>query len=130
MSRKVVVFETNTREPVIKDIGDKLKDLQREVGGSIQIVYASEEMNNMNIDLFVNEEGKLIGLPVSGYITSNNEILDLLVGNLLFTGHDDEGNTISLTDEQVEYVENLCKDSDDIIVGNRFFINVVRFNYQ
>lgn len=37
----------------------------------------------------------------------DDEFQPQLVGNLIFANHDNEGNTTSLTDEEVDYIKNL-----------------------
>lgn len=78
-----------------------LKVLQSAVDGWVQPVDLSEEMT-----MWVNEEGKLIGLILN---TKANAIfretfgaVDVIMGDVIFTGGvDDEGETMGLTDAQI-----------------------------
>ena len=54
----------------------------------------------------LNDEGKLYGLPVNLVLGSpEREILDTIQGDVFFASCDDEGTTIGLTDEQVNWVK-------------------------
>lgn len=78
-----------------------LKVLQSAVDGWVQPVDLSEEMT-----MWVNEEGKLIGLirndKANVIFRETFGAVDVIMGDVIFTGGvDDEGETIGLTDEQV-----------------------------
>jgi hypothetical protein len=78
-----------------------LQTLQTAVDGLIEAVDI-----NKNLTLWLNEEGKLLGLPMNSVGTAMyrraTEITDTIVGNIVLTGGvDDEGDTIGLTEEQV-----------------------------
>jgi hypothetical protein len=73
------------------------------VGGLIQCV----SLPSKGLDLWVNEEGKLIGLPQNPIGTAlwsdDYGLTDVISGDIIFTGgDDDEGRTLGLTDEQVK----------------------------
>ena len=85
------------------DLGsNELHTLQEAVGGFVEAVTLSERLT-----LWCNEEGKLIGLPPNPmaqkvwwahYPTSN----DTIVGDIVLSGGtDDDGNTISLTYDEL-----------------------------
>ena len=92
-----------------KEIGTELEDLQEIVGGYIEIPYLGDVFVNNGIDVIINEEGKLIeGLKAEIAIVSEQRgtILDLVYGNCIFASHNAEGETIGLTDEQIQIVNN------------------------
>lgn len=93
------------------EIEEGLKSLQKEVDGFIEIPYINEELYKNNIDIIINEEGKLDGLDPSIAVIDKetNEPLDLLVGNVLFTGFTEEGETVGLTDEQISIICNTLR---------------------
>jgi hypothetical protein len=76
--------------------------LSEAVGGLIEAVSLPS-----GLTLWVNEEGKLNGLPVNKIATDlfTREFgaqYDIIVGNAILTGGaDDEGETLGLTDEQI-----------------------------
>lgn len=98
---KALVVTTDGQFEVIDEIS--LKTLQAKVGGWVQAVDLTETLT-----LWANEEGKLVGLPVNGFATELWESrfgvgTDIIVGDIVLTGGtDDEGETLSLTETQVE----------------------------
>lgn len=118
---KTLVLSNNELE--VKDIENTLEALQKIVGGYIEIPFLSKIFYQNEIDIIINEEGKMIeGLKPEIAILENgsNKVLDVVMGNCLFASHDDEGNTVGLTDKQIEIVENELKMSG--MLGN----NIVR----
>lgn len=79
------------------------------VGGWIECVHLA---NLGGVDMWVNEEGKLDGLPVNPIATlawiRDYGMTDVIVGNVVFTGGaDEEGETLGLNDEQLANIKNL-----------------------
>jgi len=87
--------------------GDNLDELQESVGGLIELI----RLGSIGCDLWCNEEGRLLNLPVNNIATAlwwresigNGVIIDdALVGDVIITGGPDaNGDTLGLTDEQV-----------------------------
>lgn len=78
-----------------------LEVLQNAVDGWVQAVDINERLT-----MWMNEEGKLDGLPFNGIATGLFQArfgkIDIIMGNAVLTGGvDDEGETIGLTEEQV-----------------------------
>ena len=99
---KVLVLSNGELKETI--IGEELEDLQKIVGGYIEIPYLGDVFVNNGIDVIINEEGKLIeGLKAEVAIVSEKHgtILDIVYGNCIFASHDEAGETIGLTDEQI-----------------------------
>ena len=68
--------------PYIADIPNELENLQAAVGGYIETVRLSD-----TAALLVNEEGKLLGLPLNRVILDKRgQLRDTLVGNILIVG--------------------------------------------
>ena len=94
---KVLLVEPGKHPKVVK-IGSGLKSLQNAVGGMIEAVYPFEE----NVELIVNDEGKLNGLSLNRALKDENgEIYDVIAGTFLVVGLSEE-NFCSLTSEQTE----------------------------
>lgn len=86
-----------------------LKVLQEAVGGWVEVVDLTEQ-----VAIWCNEEGKIIGLPKNSFATELFQLqfgaVDVINGNVVLTGGaDDEGDTIGLTDEQVEQYKYLVE---------------------
>lgn len=103
---KVLVLSDGKLE--IKEIENTLEELQKIVGGYIEIPFLSKVFVDNIIDVIINEEGKYIdGLkPEIAIVNSKTkQVLDVVYGNCIFASHDIEGNTTALNDEQIEIVE-------------------------
>ena len=102
---KVLVLSNG--ELKTQEIGNELEDLQEIVGGYIEIPYLGDVFVNNGIDVIINEEGKLIeGMKAEIAIVNEQQgnILDIVYGNCIFASHNEEGETIGLTEEQIEIV--------------------------
>lgn len=102
---KVLVLSNG--ELKVQEIGTGLEDLQKIVGGYIEIPFLGHKFRNNDIDVIINEEGKLIeGMKPEIAIVNEAQgnILDIVYGNCIFTSHDEEGNTIGLNEEQIQIV--------------------------
>ena len=91
-----------------KEINNTLEELQKIVGGYIEIPYLSKVFTKNEIDVIINEEGKFIEelKPEIAIIDGENEqLLDTVYGNCIFASHDKEGNTTSLNAEQIKIIE-------------------------
>ena len=110
MTKQVLVIsftgELNTAE-LPENQG--LSFLQEQVGGLVQVIDLVGELEG--VSLWVNEEGKMYGLPINDSATHLWEKsygkTDVIAGNVVLTGGaDDAGETMALTDEQVEMITN------------------------
>ena len=106
---KVLVLENGMLEE--KEIENTLESLQKIVGGWIEIPYISHRFAEEVIDVIINEEGKMIGLEpqIAVVRKDDNKILDLVMGNCIFASHDEEGNTVELTDKQIKIIKEELK---------------------
>lgn len=97
MSEKIkVVLVEPGKKPVVTEIENSLKSLQKIVGGYIECAYCFDD----NVTLVCNEEGKLIGLePNRPIVDREGDVMDIIFGTFIITGltEDDFG---SLTDVQ------------------------------
>ena len=103
---KVLVLSNAELKP--REIGTELEDLQKIVDGYIEIPFLSETFYENDIDIIINEEGKLIeGMRPEIAIVKNGttQILDIIYGNCIFASHDEEGNTVELNEKQIQIVE-------------------------
>lgn len=66
-------------EPVMDDINNTLADLQQVVGGYIETVT----LPRTGLAIIVNEEGRLLDLPVNGVLNIGSLTGQLLVGTVL-----------------------------------------------
>lgn len=106
---RVLVLENGMLKE--KEIENTLESLQKIVGGWIEIPYISHRFAEEVIDVIINEEGKMIGLEpqIAVVRKDDNKILDLVMGNCIFASHDEEGNTVELTDKQIKIIKEELK---------------------
>lgn len=111
---KVLLVEPEER-PRVVEIGTELEDLQHAVGGDIEVVYPFED----RVGLIVNEEGKLIGLPLNRALRDeNNEVYDIIAGAFLVAGLT-EDTFGSLTEEQIGKFEGLFHQPETFVKMGR-----------
>lgn len=94
----IVVTKKPNEKPLIVEIENKLSELQRIVGGYIEIVQLAPK-----IVAICDEEGIF-----KGYKPNLKYGLDILVGTVIFAGVDGEDLT-SLNVEQLVLVANFCE---------------------
>lgn len=119
---KVLVLTNGKFET--KKIANELEDLQKIVGGYIEVPFLTETFTKNGIDVIINEEGKFIeGLrPEIAIADKNtNRILDVVMGNCIFASHDEEGETIPLTEEQYKIVMTELRMSAVLTYKNKPF---------
>jgi hypothetical protein len=101
---KALIINTDGSKSVVEFTEDTfLKLAQGTVGGWIQLV----RLHSKGIDLYLNEEGKMNGLELNPIATAlwtdDYGATDYMVGNVIITGGaNSEGNTVGLTDKQVQ----------------------------
>ena len=117
MSEKLVVVIKTDGSVSLEEMpsGDResYNYLNTAVAGWIQSVDLDETLTGFT--LWVNEEGKLDGLPYNQKATHLWELsygfTDVIVGNAVLTGGTDEhGDTLGLTDDQVTKVLEVLAD--------------------
>lgn len=92
------------KEPQVIHIKNSLESLQKEVDGYLEIVVLSPTAM-----MVFNEEGKIIGLE--GNRRFNN---DVIVGNIIIAGIDDNRDTCSLSDAELKTYMERFKQPDEI----------------
>lgn len=114
-TKQVVVIETDGSVKVDQMPAGgsaEYQYLNTAVAGWIQCVDLDEALEGVTI--WVNEEGKMEGLPYNALATlvweTSYGFTDVIVGNAVLTGGtDDDGETLGLTDEQVAKILALVK---------------------
>lgn len=109
------ILITPENEIEVLDEDFDLKTIQSYLGGWIQVINFGPD--NPHFFAYINEEGKLNGLPENEIVTtfwynSGERILlgDVIVGNALFFGQvDDEGNETDVPDDLIEFFQMVRK---------------------
>lgn len=119
--QKIIVKEAG-KEPEIREVEtieyQMMSDL---VGGFIEHVDVGGE-----IDLWVNDEGKIYDLPLNFALglQEKRQILDTIQGNVFFCGHDGEDST-GLNDAQIKWIMNHFRNCDYTIFFDDTGVNIV-----
>lgn len=108
---KVVVIPADSDLPIrVEDLPPRhnLDFLQKQVAGYIEPVDVT--MDGQEVTMYVNEEGKLQGLPYNPRATflAQDSIMafDYIAGDVVVVGPvDDEGDDTGLTEAQVEALQ-------------------------
>jgi hypothetical protein len=104
------------------EIGNSYDMISNAVNGWIECVRLNHE-----IDMWVNEEGKMIDSceynPTASAIfwTNFGFMTDMIYGDVMFTSSNEDGDTIGLNIEQIEYLKEIAFD----VIGLRDFDLVV-----
>lgn len=103
---KVLVIEPG-KYPEEKEIAGSLEDMQRLVGGNIQVIYPFPE----EVVLVCNEEGKLLGLPLNRALrNAEGKVYDIISGTFfLCAAPADSENFESLTEEHLKKYSDLFR---------------------
>ncbi len=101
---KVLIVEPH-KEPYEKDIDKSLSSMQKVVGGLIEPVDLDE-----NATIVCNEEGKLMGLEGNRRVGR-----DIIAGTFFIAGTNDEGEFVSLTDEQLKACKERFNKPEEIL---------------
>jgi hypothetical protein len=81
--------------PNVEEIGSGLEPMQDFVDGPIELLRLDAKT-----DLWCNEEGKRTHSPNRLYVSPATGYADAIHGDFFLASHDDEGDTIGLTQQQ------------------------------
>jgi hypothetical protein len=104
---KFILKQPGLKPEVVEQDAIKLADLQHYVEGTVTTAYVpSLAKVGEGVTLWANDDGLCLGMtPNVGFFDADFFEPMILVGPILVTGSDEEGETIGLTDEQVEQVK-------------------------
>lgn len=121
-SMKAMVYDGYELKEVDVE-GKSYNFLHDTVGGWIEHI----PMGSLgDIDMWGNDEAKLMGLPPTIALMYEGKIYDIACGNLVFMRHNAKGETLGLRKEDIEFLRNKFE-SDGIVFTNIGFIQTLRF---
>lgn len=82
--------------PTVVEIGNDLGSLQAEVGGYIERIVLGR-----GLDAYVNEEGMILGMDYNRTVVTPYGTIPV-VGPMIVVSHDEEGETVGLTEDQIQ----------------------------
>lgn len=99
----VVGFKEVNKKISFLDIDDSLETLQKLVGGNIEVIGFPVDENH-RFEMIFNEEGRLLDFPKN--IPYHNTFI---VGNLIISKSDSNGDFISLSENDIELIKEKFK---------------------
>lgn len=108
-------------------IPNTLEALQKEVGGYIEIPYLSKDLHELNIDMIINEEGKLLDMEPTLAIMQGHEVVEIVCGPVVFASHNNDGDTVSLNAEQVAYLNRTVFKAEAVGLQMGDELKVIRY---
>ncbi len=97
------VYGFTSKAEGIMEVGNSLKPMQEFVGGLIEVIGLTPEL-----DLVCNDEGKINNMPpTAAWLDHNSRMLDVICGSCFVCRHDDKGNFTSIWDEDVEIINRI-----------------------
>lgn len=94
MIRGLLVTPGN--KPEIIEFEDGYKQLQLLVEGPFEMPSLFDD-----VDIVVNEEGKFNGSLPNRFLYYDNKLIDIIFGNIVIVDANEEGETISLSEEKL-----------------------------
>lgn len=110
---KVVTIKVSGEVELHKNADISLQGLQKAVNGQLEIVYLRKHIDTgRGIVMWLNENGRDTEKPSIALVhTRNNtvgaQVLDVVRGNVIITSSTLDGDTVGLTDEEVEFVQSI-----------------------
>ena len=87
----------------IMEVRNTLHSLQEFVGGLIEVISLTEEL-----DLICNDEGKINGLPpTAAWLDHDDQLLDVICGDCLVCRHDGEGGFASIKESDLPVIHDI-----------------------
>lgn len=95
--------------PRVEEVGNTLQELQKAVGGSIEVVPA--ELGDDAL-VICNEEGKIMGLPYNRCVYDADGIpYDVIAGTFILCDENRDGEFVSITPEhEAKYMERYSRE--------------------
>lgn len=106
------------KAPRCLELSHSLEEMQKAVGGFIQILYPFEDP----VALVCNEEGKLLGLPANRALRDESgAVYDIMCGPFFLCGAPPDSDTLaSLTEEQIcRYEQRFARPERFLNLGGR-----------
>lgn len=122
---EVILKEPNKKQKIVEVDNLKLKTIYNLLKCSpIECFGYVKKLQENNIDIVLDEEGKLTYKPQLNIVIENDEqkIVDILVGNVLFVGVDGE-DWVGLNKEQIDIVNSLLNSNMSYMILDNKIIN-------
>lgn len=113
-----LTYQPGAEAPETQSTDDiTLELLQEGVGGLIEALDISRDENGRRITLWLNEEGKMIGLTPAIALTDDDRVLDVVMGPVVFTAVDSEGESVGLNEDEIETIQRRIFDGPEVLLN-------------
>lgn len=109
----VIVYKNNDGKLIknlieLEDKGLNLDFYYKELEcDTIDIPYISEKLAKRKIVIIIDDNGKLSFKPPAAILIREGKVFDFIAGDFMFASVDENGRTIGLTQEQIDYIKTL-----------------------
>ena len=127
---KVAVLNVESQEfEIIDNFNHELENMQKVVGGYIEALTVHESDNGRELVVWLNEEGKLIGLEPNFVlaIKETGKVADIVMGNVLITAVNEKGDTAGLTDADVQTIKQIFEFGRSVVTPAGLVTKVLWF---
>ena len=129
MENKAMIYSSNKLELATYDSKKSYEFIRGAVDGYIERIPL-REFDKRHIDVWCNEEGKLRNdLDYTALLMYDYHIYDVVVGSLVFTRSTKNGKTVSLTDDDIEFIKKTFADAPYVIDSKLTSVPLVELNY-
>lgn len=129
MENKAMIYSSNKLELATYDSKKSYEFIRGAVDGYIERIPL-REFDKRHIDVWCNEEGKLRNdLDYTALLVYEGNPYDVVVGSLVFTRSTKGGKTVSLTDDDIEFIKKTFADAPYVIDSKLTFVPLVELNY-
>ena len=108
-----VLIRRACQEPVVEDVDNSLESMQKLVGGYIEMPY--NPAFSKGLQIVCNEEGKFAEDPKPNVYWGD---YDVIFGDIVFVGINNEGEDISLTSNQIAEAKEWISNNDASEISN------------
>jgi hypothetical protein len=116
---KILILEPNNQFKEVEFKGNIVpyELLKESVDGLIECYDFSRELYNAGIDCFVNEEYLLLDnmKPNLLHVDREDKIKNIVLGNMVFCRYDNEGQSLPLSDSDIELIKNTLSNNIGMI---------------
>lgn len=103
---KVYILEPNGQFKIDRVEKVNLEYMQSVIGGCIDIPFVSEVLQEKGIDVVVADEQSFdIRNDTSLIVINDDEVVSITTGKCILCGVDDEGKSVGLNEEQVDFIK-------------------------
>jgi len=129
VENKAMIYSSNKLELATYDSKKSYEFIRGAVDGYIERIPL-REFDKRHIDVWCNEEGKLRNdLDYTALLMYDYHIYDVVVGSLVFTRSTKNGKTVSLTDDDIEFIKKTFADAPYVIDSKLTSVPLVELNY-